>query len=62
LGKTCGIHKKTKANTVLGAKYEGKGLHGKRRHRCEDNIKINVTGIRRQRMGRIHLASDKDKW
>jgi hypothetical protein len=62
LGKTCGIQEKTKAHTGMGANCEGKRPHGKYRHRCKDNIKIHVTGIRWQCMGRIHLASDKDKW
>jgi hypothetical protein len=49
--KSRGKRDKTKVNTVLGAKCEGKRLCGKQRHLCEDNIKINVKEIRWQCMG-----------
>jgi hypothetical protein len=35
----------TGANRVLAAKHEGIRPHGTLRHRCKDNIKMDIQGI-----------------
>ena len=47
---------------VLVGKPEGKRPCGKPRHRCEDNIKMNLKEVGRGGMDWIELAEDRDRW
>jgi hypothetical protein len=47
---------------VLVGKSEGKSLLGRPRHRCEDNIKMDLQKVGWGAMNWIGLAQDRDRW
>jgi hypothetical protein len=47
---------------VLVGKPEGKRPLGRPRRRLDDNIKMNLQGVRRDGMGWIELTQDRDRW
>jgi hypothetical protein len=47
---------------VLAGRPEGKRQLGRRRHRCEDNIKLDLQELGWGGMERIGLAQDRDMW
>jgi hypothetical protein len=47
---------------VLVGKLERKRQLGRPRHRCEDNIMMNLQEVGRRGMGWIDLAQDRDRW
>jgi hypothetical protein len=48
-------------NVSMG-KQEEKGLIGRARCRCEDNIKMYLKERGWEAVDRIHLVQDRDKW
>jgi hypothetical protein len=52
---------KMKAYMILVAKQEGKRPLGRRRHRWEDNIKMDLREIGWDGMDWIHLAQDRNQ-
>jgi hypothetical protein len=53
---------KRNAYSILGGKSEEKGSLGRARHRCVDNIKMHLRGMRLGGMGWIVQAQDRDQW
>jgi hypothetical protein len=47
---------------VLVGKSEGKKLLGRRRHRWEDNIKMDLQKVKFGGVDWIELAQDRDRW
>jgi len=47
---------------ALVGKPEGKGPHGRPKHRWEDNIKIHLQEVGYDSVEWIDLAQDKDRW
>ena len=47
---------------VMVGKPEGKRPLGKRRRRCEDNIKMDFQEVERGGVDWIDLAQDRDRW
>jgi hypothetical protein len=47
--------------TFIG-KPEGKRLHGRPRHRWEDNIKMDLREVEWEGLDWIHLSQDRDQW
>jgi hypothetical protein len=50
------------AYRILVQKPEGKKPLGRLRHRCEDNIKMDLRKLGWGGMGLIDLAQDRDQW
>ena len=53
---------KNRQYRVLVGKPEGKGPLGRPRRRWEDNIKMDLQGVRGGGMDWIELAQDRDRW
>jgi hypothetical protein len=53
---------KSIAYKILVEKPEGKVPLGRARHRCVDNIKIDLREIGWDGMDWIHLAQDRGRW
>jgi len=49
-------------NTILVGKSEGKRPLGRRRHRWEDNIKMDLREIGWEAVDWMHLAQDRNHW
>jgi len=47
---------------ILVCKSEGKRPLGSPRHRCEDDIKIQLQEVGYGSMNWVDLAQDKDRW
>jgi hypothetical protein len=47
---------------ILVGKPEGNRPFGRPSRRWEDNIRMDVRGIGREGVDRIHLAQDRDQW
>jgi hypothetical protein len=63
MGKVCGTHgEKRNAYRVLAGNPEGKRPLGRRKHRWEDNIKMDLKHTRWEGVDWIDLAQDRDKW
>jgi hypothetical protein len=63
MSRGCRTHgEKMNAYRVLGGKVEGKRPLGRRRCRCEYNIKTDFREIGWGGTDLIHLAQDEDKW
>jgi hypothetical protein len=43
-------------------KHEGKRPHGRSRHRCEDNIKMDLQEVECEGMDWIDVAQDRERW
>jgi hypothetical protein len=56
MGEERGVHR------VLVGKPEGKRPLGRPRHRCEDNIKMDVEEVGGGRGDWMELAQDRDRW
>ena len=54
--------KKRDAYRVVARKREAKMPHGRRRHRWEDNIKLDIKELGRQGMMLKHFAQNRSKW
>jgi len=50
------------AYKILVAKPEGMGPLGRPRHRLENTVIIDLREIRREFVGWIYLAQDRDQW
>jgi len=50
------------AHRILVEKHEGKRFLGRRRHRWEHNIKMDLQGVGVWNMDWINLAKDADRW
>jgi hypothetical protein len=50
------------AYKILIGKPEGKRPLGRRMHRWEDNIKMDLRETRLECVDWIHLAKDRDRW
>jgi hypothetical protein len=46
----------------LEGKYKGRRLHGRPRHRWDDNIEMDLKEIAWEGMDEINKAEDMDKW
>jgi hypothetical protein len=46
----------------LVGKPEGKRRLGRHRHRCEDNIRMDLRKIGWEIMDRMHLSQDRNQW
>jgi hypothetical protein len=53
---------KRNAYRILMGKPDGKRSQGRTRHRCVDNIKMDLRGIRQDGVDWIDLALDRDQW
>jgi hypothetical protein len=42
-------------------KITSKALFGRLRHRCVDNVKINLTSMGRENLSQINLVEDRDQ-
>jgi hypothetical protein len=63
MGRVCNMHKdKKNGYMILAGRPEVKGTLGRRRRRCEDNIKMALRHIERHGMDWIDLAQDRDRW
>jgi hypothetical protein len=62
MGRACGTWGEGQSIWGLVEKCERNGLHGRPRHRWEDNIKMDFKGIGWDGVDWIHLSVDKDKW
>jgi hypothetical protein len=49
-------------HTVLVGKPEGKTPLGRRKHRWEDNIKMNLQEVGGGHRDGMELAQDRDRW
>jgi hypothetical protein len=56
MGKRRGVYR------VLVGKLEGKRPHGRRGHRWEDNIKMDLQDVGCRGMDWIELDQDRDRW
>ena len=56
MGQRRGVHR------VLVGRPEGKRPLGRRRHRWEDNMKMDLQKVRVGGMDRIKLDQDRDRW
>jgi hypothetical protein len=61
-GLECNFRNIVGLYTVLFGKLKGKGLLGKRKRKCEDNIKRNNYWIDSKDADRIHLVQERDLW
>jgi hypothetical protein len=50
------------AYNILVTKSEGKRPLGRHRHRCEDNIRMDLREIRWENVDWMFLAQDRDQW
>jgi hypothetical protein len=50
------------AYKILLGKPEGKRSLGRHRHRCEDNIRIDLREIVWENVDWMHLAQDREQW
>jgi hypothetical protein len=56
MGESRGVYR------VLVGKPEGKGPLKRPRHRCMDNIKMDLQEVGCRRVDWIELAQDSDRW
>jgi hypothetical protein len=56
------MKKKRNACRILVGSPEGKRPLGRPRHRCVENIKMDLREIEWDRMDCIDLAQDRDQW
>jgi hypothetical protein len=61
-GHVAHMGEKKGARRVLVGKAEGKRLLGRRRHRWEDSIKMNLQQIKCEGVDWIHLNQDRGQW
>jgi hypothetical protein len=61
-GDVSSMGEKRNAHRILVGRPEGKRPLERPRHRCEDNIKMDLREIRWGGMDRIDLAQDKNQW
>jgi hypothetical protein len=47
---------------IVVGKPEGKRPLRKPRHKCDDNIRIDLRGIEGTDVDWMHLAKDRDQW
>jgi len=63
MAEECGTYwRQERCIEVLVGKTEGKRPLGRRRHRWENNIKMDLQDVGCGGMGWIHLVQDRDGW
>jgi hypothetical protein len=64
VGGACSVYEGERRNVyrVLVGKPEGKKQLGRPRHRCEDNINMDLQGVGFGSVDWIELAQDRDMW
>jgi hypothetical protein len=61
-GRVEHMGKKRNAYRLLIGETEGKRPLGRPSHRREDNIRMDLRGVRWKGMDWIHLTQDRDQW
>jgi hypothetical protein len=61
VGRACSTHRvDEKLIQFFVGRPEGRRTHGSPRHRWEDNIKMDLNGIRSEVVDWLHVTQDRD--